>query len=72
MNDGRLFQQGENVVNGLLASVSGAVAFVIAENWFISIALPVIFFIVGKAVDVAVKLYFARKYPEYVRKMLDK
>lgn len=68
----RYLQHGENAVNGFLASVGGAIAFVVGDNLFITVGLPIIFFTLGKIVDVCVKLYFAKKYPQAVKDLLEK
>jgi hypothetical protein len=48
--------------NLLLSAGSGAVGFVMA-NWepILTFGLPIAFFLVGKAVDVAVKLHLSKK-----------
>lgn len=48
--------------NFLLSAGSGAVGFVMA-NWepILTFGLPVAFFVVGKIVDVAVRIHLAKK-----------
>jgi hypothetical protein len=48
--------------NLLLSAGSGAVGFVMA-NWepILTVGLPVAFFVVGKVVDVIVRLHLAKK-----------
>ena len=47
--------------NMLLSAGSGFVAMISNLDPVITIVLPVAFFIVGKAVDVAVRIYLAKK-----------
>lgn len=48
--------------NAILSAGSGALGFIMA-NWepILTVGLPILFFTVGKAIDVAVKLYIEKR-----------
>lgn len=47
--------------NAILSALSGAVAFVMQSEILIGLVMPIAFFIVGKGVDVAVRVWIEKR-----------
>jgi hypothetical protein len=50
--------------NMLLSATSGVLAFITSLDLASTIILPVIFFVIGKGVDVAVRIYLEKRKKE--------
>lgn len=47
--------------NALLSAGASTLAFIASVDPILTIGLPIFFFVVGKAVDVAVKIYLSKR-----------